>query len=162
VYLRILHGDAERLVVTVGLMQGFRNPRRQVAMATKFCTVEPNICQFLLRNLLNVKFLAFRILIWPSRFLENLCTSGLKFVYQINGSLKTLFHFSHTFFCCKHVIIIMWNTVLVSGAVKTLKLAKYTCPVIYSRNSAQRNDTTTDRWTTTCKVSLISGRRMFQ
>jgi hypothetical protein len=38
--------------------------------------------------------------------------------------------------------------------------AKYTCVVIYSRNSAHRKDTTTDR-RTACKVSLISGRRMF-
>jgi len=70
-------------VVTVGLIQEFTNPGRQVAMATKFCTVAPNICQPLEWNLHNVKFLAFRILRWLVDLGENLCTSGLKFVYQI-------------------------------------------------------------------------------
>ena len=38
-----------------------------------------------------------------------------------------------------------------------VQLAKYTCAVIYSRNSAHRSYTTTDRSTTAWKVSLISG-----
>jgi len=88
-------------------------------MAIKFCTVTPNICQSLEWNLHNVKFLVSRILRWLVDFWENLCTSGLKVVYQINGSLKPLFYFSHTFFCYKRGIV-MCNTVSAAGSVKTL------------------------------------------
>jgi hypothetical protein len=81
----------------------FINPGRQVAMATKFCTMAPNICQSLEWNLHNVKFLAFRILRWLVDFWENLCNSDLKFVYKINRSLKTLFAFSRAFFSAINV-----------------------------------------------------------
>jgi hypothetical protein len=44
--------------------QGCTNPGCQVAVATKFCTVAPNICGFLVWNLSYVTLQAPRILRW--------------------------------------------------------------------------------------------------
>jgi hypothetical protein len=44
--------------------QGCTNPARQVAVVTKFCTVTPNICRFLVWGLLHVTLLEPRILRW--------------------------------------------------------------------------------------------------
>jgi hypothetical protein len=52
------------------------NPRRQIAVATTFCTVASNICRSSICNLLRFTLLAPRIL-RLSTFLLYLCTAGL-------------------------------------------------------------------------------------
>lgn len=47
-----------------GLLQACTNPGRQVPMATKFCTVAPNICGSSVWNLFRVAFLTPNILKW--------------------------------------------------------------------------------------------------
>jgi hypothetical protein len=50
--------------VIVVLNQGRTNPGRQVAVATKFCTVIPSICGSSVWNFFHVTLLAPRILTW--------------------------------------------------------------------------------------------------
>ena len=54
------------------LVQGCTSPKRQVAVATKFCVVEPNICGCSVRNLLRATPLVPRNLRWLLGFGENL------------------------------------------------------------------------------------------
>jgi hypothetical protein len=59
------------LIYPLGLYshnKGCTNPGRQVAMATKFWMVRPNICGFSVRNLLHVTLLAPVIFIWLLEF----------------------------------------------------------------------------------------------
>jgi hypothetical protein len=55
------------------VMQGCTNPERQVAVATAFCTAEPNICGSSVGNFFHVTFLASRILRWLLHFWK-ICT----------------------------------------------------------------------------------------
>jgi hypothetical protein len=73
---RIVRGYVEHTFIeqdlTFGLLscldQGCTNPGCQVATATKFCMVAPNICGCLVQNLLFVTILAHTVLIWPLDF----------------------------------------------------------------------------------------------
>ena len=56
------------------------NPRRQVAVTTKFCTMAPNICGPSTRNSLPVTLQASGIFRWPVGFLETLCTVTVGYV----------------------------------------------------------------------------------
>jgi len=51
-----------------GLLHAYINAGRQVAVATKFCTVAPNICGSSVYNLLYVAFLTPNILRWRLDF----------------------------------------------------------------------------------------------
>jgi hypothetical protein len=56
---------SRRLVISVlHSIAGVHNPRRQVAVATKFCMVAPNICRPLAWNLVHANLLASRIWRW--------------------------------------------------------------------------------------------------
>lgn len=68
---------------TLYLNQGCTNLGRQVAMATKFCTVAPNICGALVWN-----FFHFRVTIYPARKENIIHISAIKWGHQWKGRLK--------------------------------------------------------------------------
>ena len=59
------------------LCQGCTNPGHQVARATKFCTVAPNICGSSVWYLLDVTVLMQRNFVATTRLPQNLCTPTL-------------------------------------------------------------------------------------
>jgi hypothetical protein len=74
--------NMHRVIVTVTLStlgQGCTSTRCQVAMATKFCTVAPNVCGCSEWNVLHVIHLVPRIFRVGPGFLENLCTPALEY-----------------------------------------------------------------------------------
>lgn len=76
----LLYADASHSTycppVTTGIewYTGFTNHGCPVTVVTKFCMVLPNICRFLVWNLLHVTFLSSSISEVAPRFLKNLCT----------------------------------------------------------------------------------------
>jgi hypothetical protein len=62
------------------ISQGCTNARRQVAVATKFCAVTPNICDSSVCHLLHVTLLALRILRGLLDFLKICATISYRFV----------------------------------------------------------------------------------
>ena len=53
-------GRHRSVLIAVLFVSGFINPGSQVARATVFCTVAPNVCGSAVRNLLYVTLLASR------------------------------------------------------------------------------------------------------
>ena len=69
-----MHGENNIKFIKTSLYAGVHNPERQVAMATKFHTVAPNICGSSVRNLLHVTLLAPRSLRWLLHFFKKFCS----------------------------------------------------------------------------------------
>ena len=71
----LVKGDRNKVlysvIVTLILTQSCKNHGRQVAMATKFCTVAPNICGSSVRDLLQVSLVVPRILWWLLIYWKN-------------------------------------------------------------------------------------------
>ena len=86
-----------QLIISV-IIQGCTNPGRQVARTTKVCTVAPNICGFLVWNLLHITLMAPRILSWLLYFFKNMCPPVLRDLFPWRFPISTVFSFLQTLF----------------------------------------------------------------
>lgn len=93
-------------VVSETRIQRYTNPDHQVARATEFCSVAPNIFGSLVWNLLHITLLALRVLRWlldfwnicvPLAYIRGLCVKWTDTCLRVPCNLKVLFVFLNVF-----------------------------------------------------------------
>jgi len=70
-------------IYTIAQGRGCTHPRRQVAVATKLCTVAPNICGSSVWNLLQITLLTPESSVVSSTFLDKFVHPGVNYVARI-------------------------------------------------------------------------------